>query len=262
MRERRSAAEAFLKARTRLDAMKDIRSVHAQVEEFMKLQPTLAEIGRWLFTVLPTWDLSLSGYISVCFSPQPLLGQQPCPVMKDLLPIPVDTGWIEMKSQGFTDSEVCWSFLMMWSCSYLFNGHLDHIDLKKDQPLSGEQISSLFRFGTAAQRFLVSDEKGETLESLRSSLSEKALGYGGETFTICRELEAELIVPTWPAPGRAAVQPAVRFLDGDLLRQVLQPRTMLNPVELWPEEPRLGIAHATQEELNFLVKAGYERGIF
>jgi hypothetical protein len=167
-----------------------------------------------------------------------------------------------MKSQGFTDSEVCWSFLMMWSCSYLFNGLLEPIDLKKDQPLSGGQIESMLHFGNAAQRFLVSDEKGSTLELLRSSLSEKALGIGGVTSTNCRELVAELTVPTWPAPGRAAVQPAVRFLDGDLLRQVLQPRTMLNPVELWPEEPRLGIVHATQEEWNLLVKAGFERGIF
>jgi hypothetical protein len=50
---------------------------------------------------------------------------------------------------------------MMWSCRYLFNGLLDDVDIKEDQPLSKGPSESLLRFGSAAQRLLVTDEKGE-----------------------------------------------------------------------------------------------------
>jgi hypothetical protein len=55
---------------------------------------------------------------------------------------------------------ICWSFLMMWSCRYLFNGLLDDVDIKEDQTLSKGPSESLLRFGAAAQRLLVTDEKG------------------------------------------------------------------------------------------------------
>jgi hypothetical protein len=52
---------------------------------------------------------------------------------------------------------------MMWSCRYLFNGLLDDVDIKEDQPLSKGPSESLLRFGAAAQRLLVTDEKGGSL---------------------------------------------------------------------------------------------------
>ena len=69
------------------------------------------------------------------------------------------------------------------------------------------------------------------------------------------------VIKCWPEIGKAAVQPLVRFLEGDTKALVESPMDIL-PYDQWPDDIPSSYVRATDEEWNALVHEGYKRGLF
>lgn len=74
------------------------------------------------------------------------------------------------------------------------------------------------------------------------------------------ELEADKVIPVWPAVGEAAVQNAVDYLPDDLKHLIEGPAKCLLPEWEWPERPPRSKVRASQSEWDKIVAAGYARG--
>eukprot|EP00959_Pyramimonas_sp_CCMP1952_P236753 4947913-Pyramimonas_sp.AAC.1 len=59
----------------------------------------------------------------------------------------------------------------------------------------------------------------------------------GEPVSVRRQLVASKVLPAWPRAGEAAAVPVTRFLDGELLDDVLNPSSCLLPPDEWPLDP-------------------------
>ena len=54
---------------------------------------------------------------------------------------------------------------------------------------------------------------------------------------VMEELEAAKVIPCWPAPGEAAIQPAVNFVPARTRALLERPEALLLPQEQWPDSP-------------------------
>ena len=70
------------------------------------------------------------------------------------------------------------------------------------------------------------------------------------------------VIKCWPEIGKAAVQPLVRFLEGDTKALVESPMDTILPYDQWPDDIPSSYVRATDEEWNALVHEGYKRGLF
>ena len=59
----------------------------------------------------------------------------------------------------------------------------------------------------------------------------------GETVSVRRPIEAEKVFPSWPKPGRAAVQPINKMMTGELTYAIEHPYFCLGDEAEWPERP-------------------------
>ena len=83
--------------------------------------------------------------------------------------------------------------------------------------------------------------------------------YQGEPVMPMEDIQSDLVVAAWPAPGQAAVQDAVDFLPPDLKEKMLRPELSLKLSHEWPDEPHHSKVRASDEEWAKLVSAAYER---
>ena len=227
----------------------------------MELEPTLSQLGRWLFDSLTSWDLPIGRFVDELQSSMPHSGHLACTREKDVLPIPLKAAEAFLSNLELPDGELAWTLLLAVGVSYLHSRTDSNMKLNPEDPLSLAQEACLLNLNESARAFLSGDSPCLQFGALRDKLLTASEGYGGQAISICREMTAAQIIPTWPAIGSAAVQPVTKFLTGNLLAQVLQPIRGLRPQCDWPRPPRRGIVHATDEEWNQIVHAGWKRGI-
>ena len=75
------------------------------------------------------------------------------------------------------------------------------------------------------------------------------------------DLEAAKVIPCWPKPGEAGVQPAERFVRAEVKDWLLDPRKCLLPQTHWPASPPQSRVRASDREWELIVEAAYERGM-
>ena len=65
-----------------------------------------------------------------------------------------------------------------------------------------------------------------------------------------------MIGPAWSRTEHTGLLPLVRFLDGELLGDLSDPKRCLKPVEQWPSVTPIGRVMASDEELYKIVERG------
>ena len=98
--------------------------------------------------------------------------------------------------------------------------------------------------------------------AIEKGLSELRSDYCGEAVVKMHQLSADKVLPCWPKPGYACVQPLTRFCSGETLRHLLDPSLAVKDPTEWPETPRKSRVRASQKEWEALVTAGVKRKIF
>lgn len=105
------------------------------------------------------------------------------------------------------------------------------------------------------------------LSSLVTNLKQAKFDYAGEPVAVMEELEASKVILCWPAPGEAAIQPAVKFVPEPMRALLERPEALLLPQEQWPETPQeqwpetppQSRVRATDEEWAKICRAAHER---
>ena len=98
--------------------------------------------------------------------------------------------------------------------------------------------------------------------AVRDDLDARRAAYGGEVVFKKRDLVCDLVVPVWPAAGKAAVLPVEDFVDGELRDDLLDVQRCLLPRAEWPAVTPQSAVHASDAEWYKIVQVGIERGIF
>jgi hypothetical protein len=88
-----SKADLFFKDWSASKAVPDkMLPVHQHLKEVMELEPTLSQMGRWLFDSLTSWDLPIGRFVDELQSSMPHSGHLACASEKNKLPIPLKGG--------------------------------------------------------------------------------------------------------------------------------------------------------------------------
>ena len=138
----------------------------------------------------------------------------------------------------------------------------------RDRPankITGAQNSVLEHLLQSSIQFITwetPDSRGPNLSELRKEISSLRVDYSGAVIQKARELTCAQVIAVWPPKEKAASVPITRFLKGELLDDVLDPRRCLKPESEWPARPKTAKVHATPSEWYDIGKAGLERGIF
>ncbi|CAK0808859.1 unnamed protein product [Prorocentrum cordatum] len=114
----------------------------------------------------------------------------------------------------------------------------------------------------AAAELLAEGGPAPSARQIRADLATRQTDYMGEPVSVRRQLVASKVLPAWPRAGEAAAVPVTRFLDGELLDDVLNPSSCLLPPDEWPLDPPCSRVHASDREWYKIVKEGAARGIF
>ena len=70
-----------------------------------------------------------------------------------------------------------------------------------------------------------------------------------------------MVGPAWPRKEHTGLLPVVRFLDGELLGDLSDPKRCLKPVEQWPSVTPIGHVMASDEEWYKIVERGLRLGL-
>ena len=90
-------------------------------------------------------------------------------------------------------------------------------------------------------------------------LKNRRVSYGG-VVSVRRRLEADKVIPAWPAVGEAFLCAIVDHIDPHLAEQIVDPMACLLPPEDWPTGTPVSRVHADNDEWYKIVKAGIYMG--
>ena len=110
--------------------------------------------------------------------------------------------------------------------------------------------------------FLTCGAGPPNLDSIKKELRCLRVDYNGNLICKARELECSKVIAVWPPAGSAATVPITRFLEGELLDDVLDPQRCLKPESEWPPVPKPARVYASDKEWYKIGKAGLALGIF
>lgn len=105
-------------------------------------------------------------------------------------------------------------------------------------------------------------EKGGSMAPFKESqelIGSVRFDYAGEPVHYMEELEAAKVIPCWPKPGEAAVQPAINFVPPEVAEWLSKPESCLLPPAAWPSRPPLSRVRASDKEWEAIVMAAVER---
>ena len=140
------------------------------------------------------------------------------------------------------------------------------------RPVSLQRLSSLHplqedvvkRWFNAVEHFLAGERPAYHLEDYRVSWGRSG-SYGDDVVGESLELQADLVIPAWPAPEVTAKLPLQDFLIGETLEDVLSFERCLKPRSEWPAtlpSPPRAKVYASPQEWFRIVKKGIELGMF
>ena len=78
----------------------------------MELEPTLSQMGRWLFDSLTSWDLPIGRFVDELQSSMPHSGHLACTREKDVLPIPLKAAEAFLSNLELPYGELDWTLLL------------------------------------------------------------------------------------------------------------------------------------------------------
>jgi hypothetical protein len=99
-------------------------------------------------------------------------------------------------------------------------------------------------------------------ELVERRVREMRSDYNGEAVVKMQQLAVDRVLPCWPKPGYACVQPLIKFCEGETKGRLLDPRLAVKDPSEWPDKPRKSRVRASNKEWEALVKAGVQRRIF
>ena len=127
--------------------------------------------------------------------------------------------------------------------------------------LSEPQRTTLETLIESVEYFVARELEVKTAEELRSDLGRIRFDYSGEPVAIMEDLVAKDVIPCWPKPGQAGIQPASKFVSGPVKEWLENPQSTLLARSHWPERPPKSRVRATDSEWEEIVRAGVERNM-
>ena len=173
---------------------------------------------------------------------------------KDLFPLPVN--YVDEVCED-DRAEVCtWVKLMVVVLNYLY---LQTTRPAVEPGVNEAQKACVTSLKAAVEVVVREAPEVKPLATAVTHLKQARFDYAGEPVAVMEELEADKVIPCWPAPGEAAIQPAVNFVPPQMRALLERPEVLLLPQEQWPESPPQSRVRASDEEWAKICKAAHER---
>lgn len=226
--------------------------VHVALTEFARLGPT--KLGQFSRTLAENFNSTLDTQSG----------------SESLLPFPVAAAELQFvewnRDRVGPDAEgcvaVCVGVLLALNFYACAGFATPPVDAKTPQSFTSSQRQACWKMFNDCSNYLAVPALPFSLREERSELLHRKISYHGEVISVRRQLEAELVIPTWPKVGEACVCPIVDHIDGHLRDDLLDPWRCILPQSLWPAETPRSKVHATDAEWYKLCKAAGERGMF
>ena len=223
---------------------------------------TLKEMGKWLVANVSCLHTKFGKFKEKLDEAAVEKVKASGPAAHDLLPISVESVWEAdfIEDAGIrgwaTFSCLCLNF---WYCAgWDRASHLEH-----PRELTGSQKDFLlYHLVPAVERLLEDDPRVPSQKSWKSCCPRRGKIMKETHGLSWEQLESQKVIKCWPEIGKAAVQPLVRFLEGDTKALVESPMDTILPYDQWPDDIPSSYVRATDEEWNALVHEGYKRGLF
>ena len=175
---------------------------------------------------------------------------------KDLFPLPLRS--VDEICEGDSDETVTWVKLMVVALNFLY---LQTTRPVVENGLNEAQRECLTSLRAALKTMQAEVPRVKPLGTLTTHLKQARFDYAGEPVAVMEELEAAKVIPCWPAPGEAAIQPAVNFVPPAMRSLLERPEALLLPQEQWPDSPPKSRVRASDEEWTKICRAAHERGM-
>ncbi|CAK0870625.1 unnamed protein product [Prorocentrum cordatum] len=233
-----------------------------------------AQMGRWLRGALVSMPSALGQYVRTA-ALRPSRGHNGA--QRSLLPLPVAPLEEMVRPRALELSvdpglAVDWTWVVVMLINFLGSGMAAEPGKESsssqlgrepvpDGPLGPLHRQALERLVTQVLWFLAEDDVDDWGAKYAEARRRKYT-YEGETISVRRELIANKVIPTWPAPGCAALHPAADFLEDPLRERYLDPYRCLKPHEEWPTSVHKSRVHGNLTEWDAIAAEGLKRGIF
>ena len=156
---------------------------------------------------------------------------------KDLFPLPVD--YVDEVCEE-DRAEVCtWVKLMVVVLNFLY--------LQTTRPamtpgVNEAQKACITSLRAAVETVVKEAPELKPLSTMATHLKQARFDYAGKPVAV---MEASKVIPCWPAPGEAAIQPAINFAPPAMKSLLERREALLLPQEQWPESPPLSSMRAS-----------------
>ncbi|CAK0858151.1 unnamed protein product [Prorocentrum cordatum] len=227
---------------TLVDREEDAMEAALDIEDWRKnlwgetpLAVSGAQMGRWLRGALVSMPSALGQYVRTA-ALRPSRSHNGA--QRSLLPLPVTPLEEMVRPRALELSvdpglAVDWTWVVVMLINFLGSGMAAEPGKESsssqlgrgpvpDGPLGPLHRQALERLVTQVLWFLAEDDVDDWGAKYAEARRRKYT-YEGETISVRRELIANKVIPTWPAPGCAAVHPAADFLEDPLRERYLDP---------------------------------------
>lgn len=173
---------------------------------------------------------------------------------KDLFPLPVD--YVEEICREDRIEIGTWVKLMVVVLNYLY--------LQTTRPavvkgVNEAQKACLLNLRASVMTVVKEAPEVKPLSSMTTQLKQARFDYAGEPVAVMEELEAAKVIPCWPRPGEAAIQPAVNFVPPAMRAMLERRESLMLPQEQWPDSPPISRVRASDGEWATICQAAHER---
>eukprot|EP00438_Fugacium_kawagutii_P009611 Skav215637 [mRNA] locus=scaffold736:68674:73286:+ [translate_table: standard] len=241
---------------------RDLSEWGSLVKEVFSQRPTFTDLGRHLCRLAEAMPTSLGNFIrSYCLAAQPLTLQgSKDSGHGDLLPLP--TWEVTAEIKNVTEQNLPWVKLILWTLNYHYcTGWTKPICVPVKPGLSEIQKKAIESLAKVVQANIITADQLCTYGDADAVLSSKKFDYAGQPLEYMEDLICEKILPAWPKPGAAAIQPIEAFLSEGTKKAMKDPYSLLLPDEQMPTNALRSRVRASDDEWHRIVAAAAKRGM-
>lgn len=200
------------------------------------MKTSFADLGFALLQMVEGMDSPLGRFVRAHSHPlrPPPTNEATFERRGDLLPIHPTA--VEVGHHGVTEANEGWVKITIIILNFHCAGWSKPICVPMDTRLSDNQRGAIREVAQVVDQNILSAKLLPSFGDAKKKLQSKKYDYAGNPVEYMMDLEAKLVVPTWPKPGEAGVRCITDFLSGEALAAMQNPHEWLLPPDLLPEK--------------------------
>ena len=232
------------------------------VRELYKQTPTFEDLGKHLYALMLMSPTPLGNFVrSYCTAAQPpIILTEKRGTSGDLLPTPP---WsVSTDIPGVTEGNEVWIKAILCVINFHYCvGWSKPICVPFKDGVTPLQIAAISQMAEVASSNIVLGTPLKTLGESERLLTSKRYDYSGNPIEYMENLVCEKVLPAWPRPGQAGIQPIEAFVKEETKALLAEPAKLLLPPDKIPEQGIRSRVRASEAEWFNIVHAAHQRGM-